>query len=75
MEEVSTGRKKFVTKTISWETSKFRNFKKQDDSKAFVNSSKRSQDQLTDREHEALSDKDVPQNLAKDSWIVSSKFK
>lgn len=31
MEEVSTGRKKFVTRTISWETSKFRNFKKQDD--------------------------------------------
>lgn len=75
MEEVNTGRKKFVTRTISWEISKFRNFQKQDDSKAFVNLSKRSQDQLTDRENGALSEKDVPQNLAKDSWIVSSKFK
>lgn len=75
MEEVNTGRKTFVTRTISWETSKFRNFQKQDDSKTFVNLSKRSQDQLTDREHGALSEKDVPQNLAKDSWIVSSKFK
>ena len=64
-----------MTRPISWENSKFRNLKKQLDSKAFGNSSKRSQDRLTDRERGALSEKDVPQNLAEDSWIVSSKFK
>ena len=44
-------------------------------SKAFDNLSKRSQDQLTDQERGAISEKDVPQNLAEDSWTVSSKFK
>ena len=75
MEDANTRRKMFVTRPISWESSKFRNLKKQLDSKAFVNSSKRSQDELIDREHGALSKKDVPQNLAEDSWIVSGKFK
>ena len=75
MEDVNTRRKMFVTRPISRESSKFRNLKKQLDSKAFVNSSKRSQDELIDREHGALSKKDVPQNLAEDSWIVSGKFK
>ena len=77
-EEMNNGnlrRKRFVTRPISWESSKFRSLKKQLDSKAFVNSSKRSQDQLIDRERGALSEKDVPQNLAEDGWIVSSKFK
>ena len=64
-----------MTRPISWESSKFRNLKKQLDSKAFVNSSKRSQDQLTDREWGTLSEKDVLQNLSEDSCIVSSKFK
>ena len=75
MKDANTKRKRFVTRPISWESSIFRNLKKQLDSKAFFNSSKRSQDQLTERERETLSEKDVPQNLAEDSWIVSSKFK
>ena len=58
MEDANTRRKMFLTRPISWESSKFRNFKKQVDSKAFVNSSKRSQDQLIDRELGALSEKD-----------------
>ena len=74
MKDANTRRKRFVTRPISWESSKFRNLKKQLDSKAFVNSSNRSHDQLIDRERGALSEKDVPQNLAEDSWIVSSKF-
>ena len=74
IKDANTRRKRFVTRPISWESSKFRSLKKQLDSKAFVNSSKRSQDQLIDRERGALSEKDVPQNLAEDSWIVSSKF-
>ena len=64
-----------MTGRISWESRKFRNLKKQLDFKTFVNSSKRSQDQLTDQGHGAMSEKDVSQNLAEDSWIVSSKFK
>ena len=75
MEDVNTRRKMFVTRPISRESSKFRNLKKQLDSKAFVNSSKRSQDQLIDRERGSLSENNVPQNLAGDSWVVSSKFK
>ena len=75
MEDANTRRKMFVTRPISWESSKFRNLKKQLDSKAFVNSSKRSQDQLIDRERGSLSENNVPQNLAGDSWVVSSKFK
>ena len=64
MEDANTRRKMFVTRPIFGGSSKFRNLKKQLDSKAFVNSSKRSQDQLIDRERGALSQKDVPQNLA-----------
>ena len=75
MEDTNTRRKRFVTRPISWESSKFRNLKKQIDFKAFVNSSKRSQHQLIDRERGVLSEKDVPQNLTEDGWIVSSKFK
>ena len=75
MEDANTRGKRFVTSPISWESSKFRNLKKQLDSKAFVNSSKRSQDQLTGREWGTLSEKDVLQNLSEDSCIVSSKFK
>ena len=75
MEDANTRRKMFVTRPIFWESSKFRNLKKQLDSKAFVNSSKRSQDQLIDRERGSLSENNVPQNLAGDSWVVSSKFK
>ena len=58
MEDANTRRKMFLTGPISWESSKFRNFKEQLDSKAFVNSSKRSQDQLIDRELGALPEKD-----------------
>ena len=75
MENANTRGKRFVTALISRESSKFRNLKKQLDSKAFVNSYKKSQDQLTDREDGALSEKDVSQNLAKDGWIISSKLK
>ena len=75
IEDANTRRKRSVARPISWESSKFWNLKKQLDFKAFVNSSKRSQDQPTDRERGTLSDKDVPQNLAEDIWIVSSKFK
>ena len=71
------GLKRFVTRPISWDSSKFQNLKASylKNSKAFDNLSKRSQDQLTDRERGAISEKDVPQNLAEDSWTVSSKFK
>ena len=75
MEDANTRRKMFVTRPIFGESSKFRNLKKQLDSKAFVNSSKRSQDQLNDRERGSLSENNAPQNLAEDSWVVSSKSK
>ena len=71
MEDANTRRKRFVTRPISWKGSKFRILKKKLDFKAFVNSSKRSQDQLTDQNQ--LTDSLI--NLAEDSWIVSSKFK
>ena len=60
MEYANTRRKMFVTRPISWESSKFLNLKKQLDSKVFVNSSKRFQYQRIDRERGALSEKDVP---------------
>ena len=59
IEDASTRRKMFVTMPISWESSKFRNLKKQLESKAFVISSKRSQNQLIGRECGAPSEKDV----------------
>ena len=40
IEDVNTWRKRFVAKPFSWGSSKFRNLKKQLDSKAFVNSYK-----------------------------------
>ena len=47
MDDANIRRKMFVKKCL-WENSKFQNFKKQLDSKVFVNPSKRYQDQLTD---------------------------
>ena len=63
-EGVNIRRKNFMIRPILWEISKFQNLKKKLDLKALVNSSKRSQDQLTDQEHEAVSEKNVHQSLA-----------